>query len=201
MNDITTIFALIGAITAVATAVAAWAAYYLVQRQWRSDALHREHIELLKPDVREALRTVFAAQPEEFLERDDIRLLNAAEKVLDMYDLIGHRLSVRAIPRGATVESEWPTVLRIAQQLKMFIDKTAAERQTDYKEGFRLLVREIIKTPRIAKKVGGGIGRRLWLAYVEAAAHHTSKGLSQFAAVRRGGHCVQRQSSPSSASR
>ena len=77
-----------------------------------------EHIELLKPDVQEALRIVFAAKPEEFLDPDDMRLLNAAEKVLDLYDLIGHRLRVGAIPRRATIDSEWPTVLRLAQQLE-----------------------------------------------------------------------------------
>jgi ADP-ribose pyrophosphatase YjhB (NUDIX family) len=158
MNYMSTSLAIVGAISAVVTTIAACAAYFLVQRQWRSDALHREHIELLKPDVREALRTVFAAQPEEFLERQDIRLLNAAEKVLDMYDLIGHRLMAGAIPREATVDSEWPTVLRIAQRLQLFIDKTREERNSDYKQGFRMLVRAIIGTPRIAEHVKGKFG-------------------------------------------
>ena len=146
----------VGAISSVATAVIAGMGYVMVRKQWRGDALHREHLELLNPEIREALRIVFAADPLEFLDRADLRLRDAAEKVLDMYDLIGLRVKAGTIPKSQTIDSEWPTVLRAAQQLGHFVDQEARERKTDYKEGFKWFVSELRRSTKVRRRLGSG---------------------------------------------
>ncbi len=129
----------------VATAILALYGYLLVRKQWRSDSLHREHMELRDAEIRNALRIIFAADPREFLVREDLRLRDAAEKVLDMYDLIGHRARAGTLPKDKTIATEWPTILRVSQKLWLFIEMEKKLRGTDYKKGFKWLVEEIAR--------------------------------------------------------
>ncbi len=129
---------------------------YLVTKQWKGDALHRLHERLIEPETQQALRTIFAANPEEFLDPDDTRLRDAAERVLNLYDLIGKRIQADTIPKDAVLDSEWPTILRVAQQIGMFLQKERERRHTIYKDGFAWLLTEIRGDNAIVESIREG---------------------------------------------
>ncbi|MEX2174485.1 MAG: NUDIX domain-containing protein [Pirellulaceae bacterium] len=144
----------------IATAAGTWFAvgvsFFLVQmalRQWKADALDRLHERLIEPQLQDALRTIFAAKPDEFLDAADLRLRDAAEKVLNLYDLIGHRAKAETIPKQELIETEWPVILRVAQQVYLFIEAQKNARKSPYKEGFIWLVREIRGTDPIVEQL------------------------------------------------
>lgn len=144
-----------------AAAGAAWALFALVYKQWgtqnrqlRADALERLHSTLIGDEIQHALRTVFAAKPQDFLKQpEEIRLLDAAEKVLNHYDLIGHRIIAETLPAEETLRTEWPVILRLAQQLLPFIELKREVRDNGYKEGFIYLVKLIQDDNAIKKRL------------------------------------------------
>jgi hypothetical protein len=143
----TTIWTALGAIATVLGAVGTWALVWLVSRQWlvqhqqaKADALERLHRDLISVDVQHALRVIFAASPKDFLETKDLRLLDAAERVLNLYDLIGHRVMAQTLPPVETLRTEWPVILRVAQQLLPLIRLQEVKRGAKYKTGFLHLV-------------------------------------------------------------
>lgn len=138
---------------AVVTAIVSIVATYMVITQWRSDALDRLHARLIEPDLQEALRIIFAAKPVEIVDRENLRLRDAAEKVLNLYDLIGKRVEAETIPENPFLETDWPTILRVAQQLGDFIDNEESLRGTPYKTGFRWLVTKIRQSDAIVRQI------------------------------------------------
>jgi len=123
-------------LSALATAILA----YLASKQLRADALDRLHERLISEDVQHALRRVFACNPNEFTDPENIDLRDVAEKVLNLYDLIGRRAQAGTVPHDAVIQTEWPTILRVAQQLGPYLEKERSVRMTPYKQGFQWLL-------------------------------------------------------------
>jgi methionyl-tRNA formyltransferase len=110
-------------------------------RQLRQTALTSLHEQLLRPDIQRAIRTIYAAEPQELEQPQSLDILEQIELVLNQYDLIGSRIKCGVVPEQQTLETEWPVVLRLDHQLRPFLIAEARLRgDAPYKPGFELLV-------------------------------------------------------------
>lgn len=117
---------------------------FALNRQFKSDALFRLHEQLLSSNVQESLRIIYASTAKELMEKQNGRLREATERVLNLYDLIGYRVKSGTLPKADLIRTERYIILRVAQKLKGFIESERnLRRDPSYKAGFTYLLEQI----------------------------------------------------------
>ncbi|WP_182884456.1 hypothetical protein [Microbispora sp. H10885] len=141
METVATVAAAVSSIAAVAALGLVLLQLRNQGRQLKQMALTTLHEELLKPEMQKAIRSIYAATPQELAVPKNDEELERIESVLNQYDLIGSRTQCGVIPKDQTLATEWSIVLRLWHQLSLFIEReTHLRGGGPYKSGFKWLV-------------------------------------------------------------
>ena len=139
----------ISTILEVATAIAAIIALPLIvlqlrqqNKQQRFEALGQVHKEVAAVEFREALRSIFAVEPEELAATKSVALMEQIDDATAVYDLAGLRIQEGVLPKEATLKTEWKILLPLWSHLEGFVITERQRRGVPYKEHFEWLAGE-----------------------------------------------------------
>ena len=119
-----------------------WQQLRYQSKQMKYDALTQLHQQITSDTMHEALRFIYASDPNHLAHPKSEDELKKLELVLITYDLVGFRVRQGVLPESATLETEWAILLSLWPQVQPFIE---LERQfrggVPYKQHFEWLVK------------------------------------------------------------
>ena len=119
-----------------------WQQLRYQSKQMKFEALTQLHQQITGDTMHEALRFIYASEPNDLAHPKSEEELKKLEFVLITYDLVGFRVRQGVLPEGATLETEWAILLNLWPQVQPFIE---LERQlrggAPYKQHFEWLVK------------------------------------------------------------
>lgn len=118
-----------------------WWQLRLQNRQALYDALNDLHGDLISDEMHASLRMIYAAEADELRDPKDTKLLEAVERALSTYDLVGFRIEKGVLPKEAVIETEWSVLLRLWAKVEPFLREESLRRGlVPYKPHFQRLV-------------------------------------------------------------
>lgn len=114
----------------------------LQTKQLRFEALTRLHDLLISVQMHNDLRLIYATQASALAAPSSPETLQALERVLAMYDMIGFRVREGVLPKDSVLKTEWTVLLRLWAQSKAFVVAERQRRGVPYKDDFEWLVNE-----------------------------------------------------------
>ncbi len=137
-----TVIQIISTVAGLVALLLIWQQLRYQSKQMKFEALTQLHQQITGDAMQEALRFVYASEPNSLAHPKSEDELKKIELVLIAYDLVGFRVRQGVLPENATLETEWMILTSLWPQVQPFIER---ERQlrggVPYKQNFEWLVK------------------------------------------------------------